>query len=112
MTAALEPMVDEPALVVEDTIRVLVVADIHLGIEWDLANSGIIVPSQSGQGLARMIEYLDIAAPERVVLLGDVKHNVPRISWQEREEVPHPVAYLDPSHSILPLPLCHISRND
>ncbi|KAF5413365.1 MAG: hypothetical protein C5S43_00275 [Candidatus Methanocomedens sp.] len=89
MTAALEPMVDEPALVVEDTIRVLVVADIHLGIEWDLANSGIIVPSQSAQGLKRIMEYLDIAAPDRVVLLGDVKHNVPRISWQEREEVPH-----------------------
>ena len=89
MTAALEPMVNEPALVVEDTIRVLVVADIHLGIEWDLANSGIIVPSQSAQGLARIMEYLDIAAPDRVVLLGDVKQNVPRISWQEREEVPH-----------------------
>lgn len=89
MTAVLEPMVDEPALVVEDTIRVLVVADIHLGIEWDLGNSGIMVPSQSAGGLARIREYLDKAAPDRIVLLGDVKHNVPRISWQEREEVPN-----------------------
>ncbi|MCL7475057.1 MAG: metallophosphoesterase [ANME-2 cluster archaeon] len=89
MTVALEPMVDEPALVIENTIRVLVVADIHLGIEWDLGNSGIVVPSQSAGGLARILEYLDTAKPDRLVLLGDVKHNVPRISWQEREEVPH-----------------------
>ncbi len=89
MPAALEPLVDEPGLVVENTIRVLVVADIHLGIEWDLGNSGIVIPSQSGQGLAKIMEYIDAVAPDRVVLLGDVKHNVPRISWQEREEVPH-----------------------
>jgi uncharacterized protein len=67
MTAALEPLVDEPGLVVENTIRVLVVADIHLGIEWDLGNSGIVVPSQSNQGLAKIMEYIDAVAPERVV---------------------------------------------
>jgi len=89
MPAALEPLVDEPCLVVENNIKVLVVADIHLGIEWDLGNSGIVVPSQSNQGLAKIMEYIDALSPERVVLLGDVKHNVPRISWQEREEVPH-----------------------
>ncbi|MBA1341323.1 MAG: hypothetical protein C5S40_04215 [ANME-2 cluster archaeon] len=88
MPAALEPLVDEPGLVIENTIRVLVVADIHLGIEWDLGNSGIVIPSQSGRRLEKIMEYIDAAAPERVVLLGDVKHNVPRISWQEREEVP------------------------
>jgi hypothetical protein len=89
MPAALEPLVDEPGLVVENNIRVLVVADIHLGIEWDLGNSGIVVPSQSGQALAKIMEYIDAATPDKVVLLGDVKHNVPLISWQEREEVPH-----------------------
>ncbi|MDF1557739.1 MAG: metallophosphoesterase [ANME-2 cluster archaeon] len=89
MSATLEPLVNEPALVVENTIRVLVVADIHLGIEWDLGNNGIEVPSQSHQGLARIIKYITSVAPDRVVLLGDVKHNVPRISWQEREEVPN-----------------------
>lgn len=88
-TPAIEPMVNEPALIVEDTIRVLVVADIHLGIEWELGNSGIVVPSQSPKGLAAILEYVDTASPDRVVLLGDVKHNIPQISWQEREEVPH-----------------------
>jgi metallophosphoesterase superfamily enzyme len=89
MSASLEPIVDEPCLIVENTIRVLVVADIHIGIEWDLGISGIMIPSQSSQGLAKIKEYIDAATPDRVVLLGDVKHNVPRISWQEREEVPH-----------------------
>ena len=88
MPATIEPFVNEPALIVEDTIRVLVVADIHLGIEWDLRNSGIVIPSQSQKALDRMLEYIDIVRPDRFVLLGDVKHNIPQISWQERVEVP------------------------
>ena len=89
MSAALEPLVDEPCLVVENTIRVLVGADIPLSIEWALGNSGIVIPSQSDQRLAKIMEYIDAVSPERVVLLGDVKHNILRISWQEREEVPY-----------------------
>lgn len=89
MSATVQPLVNEPALIVEDTLRVLVVADIHLGIEWDLQNSGIIVPSQSQKILERILGYTDAAGPDRIVLLGDVKHNIPQISWQERKEVPH-----------------------
>jgi len=88
MPATIEPLVNEPALIVEDTIRVLVVADIHLGIEWDLQNSGIVIPTQSKKALTKILEYIDIVRPERIVLLGDVKHNIPQISWQERVEVP------------------------
>ena len=88
MPTTIEPLVNEPALIVEDTIRVLVVADIHLGIEWDLQNSGIVIPSQSKKALDKIQEYIDIVRPDRVVLLGDVKHNIPQISWQERVEVP------------------------
>ncbi len=42
----LSPLLNEPALVVENTIKTLVIADIHLGIEWDLYSSGISIPSQ------------------------------------------------------------------
>lgn len=89
MSVTIEPLVNEPALVVRDTICVLVVADIHLGIEWDLLNRGIVIPNQSRKALEKMQEYMDSVHPERVVLLGDVKHNIPQISWQERVEVPH-----------------------
>lgn len=88
MPPSTAPLINEPVLIVEHTIRVLVVADIHLGIEWDLKNSGINVPSQTQKGLTRVIEYIDAAKPDRIILLGDVKHNIPQISWQERVEVP------------------------
>lgn len=84
----ISPLLNEPALVVENTIRTLVIADIHLGIEWELYRSGINIPSQVKKRTVRIREYIKKVAPERIVLLGDIKHNVPRTSWQEKQEVP------------------------
>ncbi len=66
----------------------LVVADIHLGIEWDLYRSGINLPSQMKGRLERLLGYIQTNLPDRVILLGDVKHNVPQVSWQEKNEIP------------------------
>ena len=84
----ISPLVNEPALSVENTIRTLVIADIHLGIEWELYYSGISIPSQVEKRTARIRDYIKTTVPERIVLLGDIKHNVPRTSWQEKKEVP------------------------
>jgi putative SbcD/Mre11-related phosphoesterase len=84
----ISPLVNEPALIVENTIRTLVIADIHIGIEWELYYSGISIPSQIEKRTARILEYIIKVAPGRIVLLGDIKHNVPRTSWQEKQEVP------------------------
>ena len=84
----ISPLLNEPALVVENSSRTLVIADIHLGIEWELYNSGISIPSQVEKRTARIREYIRKAAPDRIVLLGDIKHNVPRTSWQEKKEIP------------------------
>lgn len=84
----MNPLVNEPALIVENTIRTLVIADIHLGIEWELYYSGISIPSQIEKRTSRIMGYINKVGPERIVLLGDIKHNVPRTSWQEKQEVP------------------------
>lgn len=89
MTIQIDPLIDEPALVVSNETKSLVVADIHLGIEWDLYRSGFSIPSRMKYGLERILKYIDQVAPERIILLGDVKHNVPQISWQERDEIPY-----------------------
>ncbi|MDK2892183.1 metallophosphoesterase [Methanohalophilus sp.] len=83
------PIPDEPALVVEGDSKALVIADIHIGIEWDLYNSGFLVPSRLEERLKRVEKYIRETRPERIILLGDIKHNVPQISWQERDEIPH-----------------------
>lgn len=82
------PILNEPALVVENSIKVLVIADVHLGIEWELYHKGFSIPSQVEKRKKRILDYIESVKPGRIVLLGDIKHNVPRTSWQEKKEVP------------------------
>jgi len=58
----ISPLLNEPALIVENNIRTLVIADIHLGIEWELYHSGISIPSQVEKRTARIMEYISKAA--------------------------------------------------
>ncbi|MGZ4941016.1 MAG: metallophosphoesterase, partial [Halobacteriota archaeon] len=80
-----EPLVNEPALTID---RTLVLADLHIGIEYELSLSGINIPSQIDRRIVRVLRLLDIAKAERVVLLGDIKHTISKISKLEREDVP------------------------
>lgn len=84
----IEPLLDTPVLVVKNEVKTLVIADLHIGIEYDLYKSGIRIPSQTQKQLAKLIDYIEKIDPERILLLGDVKHNVPIISYQERGDVP------------------------
>lgn len=88
MSPEITPIIEEPALIVTNTETSLVVADIHLGIEWDLYKSGINLPSQMEVRLDRILGYIQANSPDRVILLGDLKHNVPQVSWQEKDEIP------------------------
>jgi hypothetical protein len=65
-----------------------VAADLHLGLEYELWLGGVSIPSQTGKILERLLRSLDEIKPDRLLLLGDVKHNVPRTSWQEKKEIP------------------------
>jgi putative SbcD/Mre11-related phosphoesterase len=96
----LDPLLDEPALVVNNTFRTLVISDLHLGIEYDLYHRGISIPSQVEKRKKRVCDFINKTKPERIVLLGDIKHNVPGTSWQERQEVP---AFLEMLASSVPV---------
>ena len=74
---------------VERELRVLVAADIHLGIEYELWLGGASIPSQTDRILERLKKHVNELKPDRLILVGDVKHNVPKTSWQERREVPY-----------------------
>ncbi|MDY6931379.1 MAG: metallophosphoesterase [Halobacteriota archaeon] len=82
------PIPDEPAIVVENEIKVLVISDIHFGIERDLRRSGINIPSRTDKVISRILSLVESVKPERVVILGDLKHNIPWTSWQEKDEIP------------------------
>ncbi|MDD1671732.1 MAG: metallophosphoesterase [Methanomicrobiales archaeon] len=88
-----------PALVIENQIRVVVIADLHFGIEAELSRKGFHFPSQSRQRVARACTCIEKADADCLILLGDVKHNVPLTSRQEYREIP---AILDTFRDLLP----------
>ena len=91
------PVENRPCLMIENEKRILVVADLHLGIEYELYKKGIRLGS-----ITRKIKELfegvirDQRADE-VIFLGDLKHTIPQISFREERDVPHfldlPVEY-------------------
>lgn len=77
-----------PALVVEGRLRVLVIADLHIGTESALASRGVHIPSSTARRLKRAEACAAEAEPDLIVLLGDVKESVPLTSRQEYRELP------------------------
>jgi hypothetical protein len=84
----LEFIGDGPALVVTGEERNLVVADLHFGIEADLALHGLHFRSRSKARLERLLAIVDRVDPDGLLLLGDVKHSIPSLTRQEYVELP------------------------
>jgi len=82
----LQPILDEPALLHKEK-KLLVIADLHIGIETELQESGLQVPSQTDLMKERLIKLIDTYNIADLVILGDVKHNIPASSVQERSDV-------------------------
>lgn len=67
---------------------ILAVADLHLGISAELAEKGIEIPSRIPEARERLLKIIHTEEPDRLFLLGDVKHNIPITSWEEWENLP------------------------
>jgi len=78
----------ESALFFEEE-KMLVIADLHIGIEYEFYRSGIKLPSQTEKMLERLEKLLRQTKTERLLLLGDIKHKVPGSSFQEEREIPY-----------------------
>lgn len=82
----LEPIPDFAALTARGESNWICVADLHLGIEAQLRRSGFNIPSQAPKMLSAL-ESLSARA-ERLIILGDVKHRIPAVSYREDREIP------------------------
>ena len=83
----LTPVHDHPALrILLDDQVVLCAGDLHIGLEDDMESKGIIIPSQTERMERELIEIA--GGTDRLILLGDVKHQVPGTSEQEHSELP------------------------
>ncbi len=67
--------------------RVLAVADLHLGYEHELLQSGVRIPSQTGKIKERLQGLLRQARPKELIVAGDFKHNIPYVGEWEYEEL-------------------------
>lgn len=80
------PVPDHPALLLEGEERVICVGDLHIGIEAELLHRGVVVPSQTPRMERELMELAE--GIDRLIIIGDVKHQVPGSTRQEHREVP------------------------
>ena len=69
-------------------IKSFVITDLHIGIEHELYKHGIFVPSQAETFASLLKESLETMDVKRLIILGDVKHEIPRASKRELKEIP------------------------
>lgn len=81
-------MPEGPAVLVENRMRILVVADTHFGAEAELARRGVYIKSGSEGRLERLYNCIDSSDPDLLLLLGDFKQSVPLTTKQEYFELP------------------------
>ena len=78
---------DYPAVFIP-SLKSLVIADLHLGLEHELFKSGIVIPPQAEKFQKIIEKLIDLTKAKVLVILGDIKHEVPGISYREEKEIP------------------------
>ena len=71
-----------PAVFIPD-INSLVVADFHIGFEYELLSEGIRIPNQAIKFEKEMKKLIKSTGAEKLIILGDVKHKLSRITKGE-----------------------------
>src|SRR5256885_11603043 len=65
----------------------LVVADLHIGLEEELREKGVHIPSRAEAMGQKLAEIASRRGASRIIILGDVKHLVPKMASRERRDV-------------------------
>ncbi|WXG43443.1 MAG: metallophosphoesterase [Promethearchaeati archaeon SRVP18_Atabeyarchaeia-1] len=90
----IEIVENHPALFVEP-IDTVVVADLHLGIERELATTGIFLPRFQYQDIKESLSLIiNKVAPRQIIVNGDLKHRFGGRTDQEFNEVIDSLSFL------------------
>jgi len=68
--------------------KILVIAELHLGLEYEIFKSGITIPPQRETFLETLGKLLDLTKAKKLVIVGDIKHKVPGSTIREDREIP------------------------
>ena len=82
----IQPITNEPLLFIKNK-KILIVADLHIGIESQLREHGLITFSQAQNMIKHLHSICKKYNPKEIILLGDIKHNIPSTTIQERRDV-------------------------
>lgn len=85
-TLSIRPIPQTPALFIQET-KMLVIADLHIGIENELQEQGLHVSSQLPQMWYIIKNLCTDYQPDSIVLLGDIKHSIPQTPYHEKKQI-------------------------
>jgi len=76
------------ALMKTQKTQTMVIADLHIGWEMALSEKGIHVPTQMPKLLNKLKNLISTYSPEKLLILGDVKHTVATAEIGEWQDIP------------------------
>ena len=81
----------EPALIIEGEKKYLVVTDLHIGFEDEFKPNKIQIGKNStiNETIKKLKKLVKMEKPDSVILLGDTKSSIKRISNSEWKEIPY-----------------------
>jgi len=83
------PIPNQPALLMKHgNQKTLAIVDLHIGWEIALSQKGIHVPTQTPKLLKKLITLISTHKPEKLLILGDVKHTVATAEIGEWQDIP------------------------
>ena len=82
----IQPIINEPALFIKNK-KILVIADLHIGIESELKEKGLNIDMKTQKIIDHILRLIKKFKPKEIILLGDVKHNIPSTTNLERRDV-------------------------
>jgi putative SbcD/Mre11-related phosphoesterase len=83
------PLPPHPAALLRaQRTRTIVIADLHIGWEMALSQRGIHVPTQTPKLLQKLTNLISTYKPEKLLILGDVKHTVSTAEIGEWRDIP------------------------
>lgn len=86
---SLRPVLDNPALVVAiGKIKILCIADLHLGLELVYADRGVNLQPQTDIIIEKIISIIKREKISLLFILGDLKHNIPLNTVIEAIHIP------------------------
>ncbi len=65
----------------------LLLSDLHYGVEAEMLRGGVWVPNRSTSRTEKVLKLIKETKAEKLILLGDVKHQVPHNSKQQRTDL-------------------------